>query len=58
MLIRLPSVSNSPPPDEPGDMASIAPMAGVSYDAYGRFSIASIRRVASFCAEFISVSDK
>ena len=58
MPIRLPSVSNSPPPDEPGDMASIAPVTGVVAGAYGRFLIASIRRSASSCAELISVSDK
>ena len=58
MPIRLPSVSNSPPPDEPGDMASIAPMAEVVADAYGRFLIVSIRRAASSCAELISVCDK
>ena len=59
MPIRLPSVSNSPPPDEPGDMAALRLMTGVVAGAYGRFLIASIRRhAASFCAERISVCDK
>ena len=63
MPIRLPLMSNSPPPDKSGDMASIAPVTGVVAGAivagaYGRFLIASIRRSASSCAERISVSDK